>query len=128
MVKIVPVYAALLALVFLWLSARVIRVRRAERIAIGAGASKRLERAMRVHANFAEYAPMTLLLILMAELQAAPNALVHGLCLALALGRGLHAYGVSQEKESLNLRVGAMALTFAALAGAALTLLALAFT
>jgi len=83
---------------------------------------------MRVHANFAEYAPMTLLLILMAELQAAPNALVHGLCLALALGRGLHAYGVSQEKESLNLRVGAMALTFAALAGAALTLLALAFT
>lgn len=126
MVKIVPVYAALLALVFLWLSARVIRVRRAERIAIGPGGSKRLERAMRVHANFAEYAPLTLLLILMAELQAAPGALVHGLCLALVLGRSLHAYGVSQEKESLNLRVGAMALTFAALAGAALNLLALA--
>jgi uncharacterized membrane protein YecN with MAPEG domain len=123
MVKIVPVYAALLAFVFLWLSVRVIRVRGAERVAVGAGASKSLERAMRVHANFAEYAPLALVLLLMAEMRDAPAALVHGLCLALLLGRGLHAFGMSQEKEDFRLRVGGMSLTFAALAGAALTLL-----
>jgi len=126
-VKIVPIYGALLAFVFLWLSARVIRVRGAERVAIGAGASKTLERAIRVHANFAEYAPLALLLILIAELQAAPAALVHGLCLALLLGRGLHAFGMSQEKEDFRVRASCMVLTFAALAGAALTLLWRAF-
>ena len=123
MVKIVPIYGALLAFVFLWLSVRVIRVRGAERVAVGAGASATLERAMRVHANFAEYAPLALLLALMAELQGAPAALVHGLCLALLLGRGLHAFGMSQEKEDFRVRASGMVLTFAALAGAALTLL-----
>ena len=122
MIKIIPVYAALLALVFIWLSVRVIRVRGEERVAIGAGASKRLERAMRVHANFAEYAPLALLLILMAEMQGAQGALVHGLCLALLAGRALHAYGVSQEKEDFRLRVSGMGLTFATLAGASVAL------
>jgi len=123
MVKIVPVYGALLAFLFIWLSVRVIRVRGAERVPVGAGGSKKLERAMRVHANFAEYAPLALLLILIAELQGTPAALVHGLCLALVLGRGLHAFGMSRETEDFRLRISGMALTFATLACAALTLL-----
>jgi hypothetical protein len=41
----------------------------------------------------------------------------------LLLGRSLHAFGMSQETEDFRLRVSGMSLTFAAIAGAALTLL-----
>ena len=36
-------------------------------------------RAMRVHANFAEYVPLALILVAFAELQGQPAAFVHGL-------------------------------------------------
>jgi uncharacterized membrane protein YecN with MAPEG domain len=39
------------------------------------------------------------------------------------LGRGLHAFGMSRETEDFRLRISGMALTFATLACAALTLL-----
>ena len=58
MLGIVPFYASLLAALYFFLSLRVIRMRRRERIALGDGENARLERAIRVHANFAEYVPL----------------------------------------------------------------------
>ena len=52
---ITPVYAALLGLLFIALSVRVIRLRRSRKVAVGARGDEAIERAMRVHANFAEY-------------------------------------------------------------------------
>lgn len=121
--SIVPRYAALLALLFLVLSVAVVRERGAQKVAIGAPPRGALERRVRVHGNFAEYAPFTLLLLAMAELRDAPPLLLHALCLALLAGRAAHAWGVSQTDEDLRFRMAGMALTFAALAGAALTLL-----
>jgi len=63
---IVPLYAALLALIFVALSVRTLRMRRRLRIAVGDGGDTALLRAMRVHANFAEYVPLSLLLIVVA--------------------------------------------------------------
>lgn len=57
--SIVPGNAAPLAPGFVFRSARVIRVRRSREVAIGANAEAVLERAMRVHANFAAYAPLS---------------------------------------------------------------------
>jgi uncharacterized membrane protein YecN with MAPEG domain len=125
MVRIVPVYAALLALLFCALSARVIRLRRAARVAIGAAGDKTLERAMRVQANFAEYAPLALLLLLLVEMRGGWPALVHAMAAALLLGRAVHAYGVSQDREDFRLRVAGMTLTFAVLLGASAALLVL---
>ncbi|MFM8613458.1 MAG: MAPEG family protein [Alphaproteobacteria bacterium] len=56
-----------LTLIFLWLSFRVIRYRRAERIPIGSGGNAALERAIRAHANFAEFVPFAVLLLILAE-------------------------------------------------------------
>jgi uncharacterized membrane protein YecN with MAPEG domain len=47
-------YAALLALLFIALSVRTLRLRATLRIAIGDGGNERLLRASRVHGNFAE--------------------------------------------------------------------------
>ena len=121
--QIVPLYAGLLALVFVGLSAFVIRQRGRAKVAIGAGGDALLERAMRVHANFAEYVPLAVVLLALMELQRAPAWLLHGLGLVLLLGRVAHAYGVSQEKENFRFRVSGMMATFATLVTAALYLI-----
>lgn len=120
---VTPFYAALLGLVFFLLSVRTIKLRRQLKIAIGAGGNPTLHRAMRVHGNFVEYTPFSLLLIIMLELQGAHFLLIHVLCLCLLVGRAVHAYGVSETKENYRYRIFGMTLTFAALVGAAACLL-----
>jgi len=121
-----PIYAALLALVFVFLSVRTIQLRRRLRVAVGDGGDKVLARAMRVHANFAEYVPLALLLIYFVEMHTRFLMLVHGLGIALIVGRVLHAYGVSQVRENLIFRQVGMALTFGVILTAAITLLVVA--
>lgn len=122
--SITPVYAGLLALVFVALSIRVIGARRGAGISLGDGGDKALLRRQRVHANFAEYVPLALMLMLLAELQGVPRPVLHGLGLALLAGRLVHAAGVSREPENFKLRVTGMALTFTALISGALVNLA----
>lgn len=94
---------------------------------IGDGEQPQLQRAMRAHANFAEYVPITLLLLFFVETQAIEDRTIHVLGSALVLGRLVHAYGVSQVQEDYRFRVGGMILTFIALFGATLRLLLRAF-
>ncbi len=120
---ITSIYAALLALFFIFLSIRVIRARREESIALGDGGNEKVRRAMRVQANFAEYVPLALLLIAFAEMQGLVSWMIHLLALLLLAGRLVHAYGVSQLQENYNYRVTGMVLTFGAIAGSSLMLL-----
>jgi uncharacterized membrane protein YecN with MAPEG domain len=117
-------YAALLALLFVALSVRTLRLRRRLRIAIGDAGNPQMLRAMRVHSNFAEYVPLSLIALLLLEMQGAVAWLVHGLGLCLLCGRLAHAYGVSQPNETFRFRIAGMALTFATLVAAASYLLA----
>lgn len=120
---ILPPYAALLALLFVYLSVRTIGTRRRLQIAIGDKDHPEMQRAMRVHANFAEYVPLGLLMLALVESRGPAPWLMHALCLCLLLGRGLHAYGVSQTAERFQFRIAGMALTFACLVGSSLYLL-----
>lgn len=117
------VIAALFALLYVGLSVRVIRLRRATRIPIGASGSDALERAIRVHGNFAEYVPFTLVLLLLLDLQRAPWPVVPLLGVLLLAGRCLHAFGVSRANEDYRFRVTGMALTFGTIITAALGLI-----
>jgi uncharacterized membrane protein YecN with MAPEG domain len=60
---ITALFAGLLAPLYIVLALRVIGSRRSARVALGDGGDPALTRRMRVHANFAEYAPFTLLLM-----------------------------------------------------------------
>lgn len=120
---ITPLYASLLAILFIILSVLVIRQRRAFQVSIGSAGERDLERAMRVHANFAEYAPLALLLIFFTESLYGSGWLIHVLGLSLLLGRCLHAWGVSQTAENLRFRVLGMTLTFLVLASSAVAIL-----
>lgn len=121
---VTPLYAAVLALLYVLLSVRVIGARRQAGVAIGDGGDKWLLRRQRVHANFAEYVPLALVLMMLAEQQGVSRLIIHGLGLALLLGRAIHAFGVSREPEQLRLRVLGMALTFTVLMAGALVNLA----
>lgn len=124
LLAVVPIYAALLALLFVLLSVRVIRERRRARIAIGTAGDAMLERSMRAQANFAEYVPLALLLLMMAELRGLPPWLLHGLGAALLLGRATHGWGLSQPAEDFRFRVAGMAATLGVLVVCALVLIA----
>ena len=121
--RIIPVYAALLAFLFVYLSVRVIKARRGAKVAIGSNGNPALERAMRVQANFAEYVPFALLLLMMLELKSLMPLILHGLAIALLVGRCAHAYGVSNEPEDFRFRVTGMATTFTVILLSALLLL-----
>ncbi len=109
---ITPIYAAVLGLGFVVLSLLTIRLRRKFKIALGDDKNQQLTRAIRVHSNFAEYVPMSLILIYMNESIGAPVFLVHILGMSLLIGRLAHAWGVSQSEENFKFRVFGMAATF----------------
>ena len=64
-----PLYAKILSLVFVYLSFRVIGLRRAEHVALGDDGHPLLVRRLRVHGNFGEYVPLPLILMPFFELQ-----------------------------------------------------------
>jgi uncharacterized membrane protein YecN with MAPEG domain len=120
---VTPIYATILGLLFIALSVRTIRMRRKHQVAVGDGDNSELRRAMRVHANFAEYVPLALLLIFFVELDGTPKWWVHALAVALVCGRLAHAWGVSQTRENFRYRVSGMVLTFSVISTAGLTIL-----
>lgn len=120
---VTPLYAALLGLIFVGLCLQTIRLRRRHRVALGDGNQAQLRRAMRVHANFAEYVPLALLLMFFVERGGGSALRIHFLGIALLAGRLLHAWGVSQVRENLRYRTLGMVLTFSVIISACLFLL-----
>ena len=116
---IVVLYAALLALLFVALSIRTLLMRRRLRIGIGDAGNEAMLRAMRVHSNFAEYVPLSLLFIYFVEASGASPVFVHALGTSVLAGRVSHAVGVSQIRENYVFRVTGMALTLTPLIVAA---------
>ncbi len=121
---ITSLYAALTALVFLALSWRVIRYRRANVISLGDSGDKNLLKRMRAQANCAEYAPLALILLMLSELNGAPSLAMHTMGAAFVVGRVLHAYGFASTPQKIILRQIGMALTLGMIASAALGILA----
>ncbi|EEE37728.1 membrane protein [Rhodobacteraceae bacterium KLH11] len=126
MLSVTPIYAALLALLYVVLSVRVILQRRQDKISYGDGGSSDMLKAIRTHSNFVEYAPFALLLIAMAELQGAGHLILNLLGLGLLSGRLLHAYGFGRTPQIVVLRQLGMVLTFGTLLVAALANLMMA--
>lgn len=123
--SIVPVYAAVLALAYVALSVRVLRMRSRIRVSLGSGGDQVLERRIRVHGNFAEYVPLALLLMALAESGSQPGWLLHAQGLLLIAGRAAHAYALSTG--TYRLRAFGVAATFTVLISSAAALLRAAF-
>jgi len=116
-------YASFLALFYIYLSLRIITLRKEIRVSIGDGGSNILNRSIRVHANFSEYVPLTLLLLYLLETHEANAIVVHLLATLLLVARIVHAYGVSQTNENLKFRIFGMFSTLCVIAISAIYLL-----
>lgn len=119
-----PLYIGLAAVLLMILSGRVMRLRYRHRVGIGDGGHPDLLRAIRVQANFVEYVPVALLLLLCVDLVGDAKWIVHALGIALLVGRVLHAYGLSRSPDWSPGRAAGTLLTLLVLtAGAALAIL-----
>ncbi|MFT4937610.1 MAG: putative membrane protein YecN with MAPEG domain [Paraglaciecola sp.] len=108
-------YAALLAILFFYLSSLVIQNRRSKKIALGDGGDKHFQQFIRAHANFNEYVPIVLILLLIAELNGTHPALLHLSGLCMFIGRGLHSFGLCNHSGPSWQRVVGMLCTFGSL-------------
>lgn len=109
---ITPLYAAPITFLFIYLSIRVIRYRRSNRVAFGDQGDKTLLRIMRAQGNCAEYAPIGLLLLLIAELSNAAPLGLHVAGALLTIGRTVHGIGLSHFPRSIPARIIGIICTF----------------
>ena len=98
MIHITLLYAGLLGLLFLLLSFWVVKRRAQFKVMIGEGEAPELLAAIRTHGNFAEYVPLTLLLMGLCELAGAGGWWLHLGGSMLLAGRVLHAIGMQIPK------------------------------
>ena len=128
-VAITLFYASVLAVLFLVLSVRVVLLRRRLRVGVGTGGQQTLELAVRAHANFSEYVPLALVMLLALEVGAgAPVWLLHLLGIMLVVGRVLHGLvGLNRGAGTSPGRFFGTLLTWLMLLVSAVTGLAVAF-
>ena len=99
-----PIFAALLALVFLFLSLSVIKLRLVRKVSLGDGGDPSLRVAIRSHANFTEYVPMSLMLLWFVEAFTYSSNLVFILGSILVVARLAHIIGMHNPKDFMILR------------------------
>lgn len=118
-----PIYIALSAVLLLVLSIRIIVLRKKYRVLFGDKDQPLLRKAIRAQANFTEYVPLALLLLVALELTVGSAIFLHLSGSCLLLGRMIHAWGLNQLHESLIWRQCGMLLTFSSLAFSSVLLL-----
>lgn len=116
------VTAGAAALLNFWLGLRVSRLRISEKIMVGDGGNARLLARMRAQLNFAEYAPLVLILIALVELASGTQAWLWGVALLFIVGRVLHAFGMDGWKPGRMIGIALTMLTMLGLAAYAVYL------
>lgn len=92
------IFAAAAVLLNIWLGIRCGQRRTAAKVSHGDGGDVLLARRMRAQLNFAENAPLTLLLFLILELTGASATFLWVMAGAFLLARILHPIGMDAEK------------------------------
>lgn len=123
MASITTLYAALLGLLYIVLAYMVVRARDRNEISLGLGDKEQLLQPVRVHANLVEYAPIFLILLLLAELGGSPRWLLHLTGALFVIGRVLHAVGLSGKAGASFGRYWGTVLTWLMILGLSLYLL-----
>jgi uncharacterized membrane protein YecN with MAPEG domain len=113
---VTPLYAGMLALLYVVLGYRVVQMRGKGMPSLGDGGLEPLQRRIRGHGNFAEYVPLLLLMLGVLELGHLPAAWLHALGASLLVARVLHGIALSFTASWTFGRFWGTALTFLLLA------------
>lgn len=105
MINATALYAGLFGLAYAVLSWRVSSMRMSKKIPIFDGGDLEMGRTIRVHANFIEYVPIFLIMLLLYEVLGGSHTMAHLYGLVFLVGRILHSYGLGfAEKYSKDLK------------------------
>ena len=118
------IYAGLCGLLMAWLALQTIKVRRANKVRLGDGGSFELQSAIRAHGNFAEYMPITIILLFLLEYNGMHYLVIHVIGTVFLAGRWTHAQGLL--KDNLRKRVMGMGFTLNIIIGLAIANIVLA--
>jgi uncharacterized membrane protein YecN with MAPEG domain len=110
-------YASIFGLLFVILSIRTILARRRSGISLWLSdhTEDSLTKKARVHANFSEYIPLSLILMLLAEDRNLHFMILHCIGISLLIGRLFHIYWIDRIQQNFTFRVVGMALTLTTL-------------
>jgi len=112
-VTITPMYAAILGLILLLLSVRIVAVVRAKgEVGYGDGGNPDFTTVVRGQGNFIEYVPLILILIGFAEAGGTSSTWIHAMGGGLVLGRILHPLGLTSEPGVNVMRFSGTVLTW----------------
>jgi uncharacterized protein len=117
-----------LAFLLLALSWTVIKGRRSLSLSTGDGGDSMMERRIRAQGNLAEYAPIFVILIALAELQGGNAVVVAILASVFFVGRLAHGYAFAFTEKNMKLRVRGMMATLFGISATSLYNLALLIT
>jgi uncharacterized protein len=120
---ITALYGAIIGLLAVVLTVNVIRNRVGLKINDGDGGSAPMRMAIRAHANFAQQAPLALLLIGFTEAIGTSKIIIHVLGAALVVARLLSAWGLSSAEGPTFGRQSGAGLTVLVTAAASIIIL-----
>src|SRR6266581_7177282 len=98
-IPITALYAGVLGILLVVISARVSVLRAKFKVMFGDGGKEPLMRAIRAQGNFTEYVPLALLLIGMVEWAGTKPWVVHSLAGGLLASRLIHYWGITARKD-----------------------------
>jgi len=116
-------YLSILLLLYIVLGLQVSRLRRDNRVTFGDGDNIKLRSAIRAHANFIEYVPITALMVGLLEMSGMSASRVHLLMGTLLLARLIQPIGMYVGPRTWQFqvcRVGGILITLAVMLGAAI--------
>lgn len=94
MATITALYAAILAIIIVALGINVTVYRTKLQVSLGDGGKPEMLRMVRMHGNAVEYVPLALALMLIYEINGGFHWLLHGVGIALVIGRLLQTWGM----------------------------------
>ncbi|CAB3766913.1 MAPEG family protein [Paraburkholderia humisilvae] len=100
-------FAGAFALLNLWLAYRCVRIRVNGPGGVGDLGIPELLARMRAHANFVEYTPFVLILMVLLEYAGGSRAWLQGLGAAYIVARVVHAFGMERPKFTMQF-IGAL--------------------
>jgi uncharacterized membrane protein YecN with MAPEG domain len=125
-IPVTALYGSLNALLNILLAVRVSNARRSEKVSLGTGDSQELLVRVRTHANSAEFVPLAMLMLLIAELSGGSSTWLHAIGGSLFVARIIHIPGMRMKAPNAA-RVAGNAITWLDIAGTALWVLWMRF-
>lgn len=99
---ITPIFTAIGGLMLVYLSLATIKARRAQKVALGDSHSIELTKWIRAQGNFAEYTPLVLMLLFIAEYLGTSTLEIAVIGLLFFAGRIAHFYSLTKHEQYEN--------------------------